>query len=89
MTIHFCFSGLRRSIKCVYNAFHARQYVQKHRLLLNQAAHHGGVGVGLPEEPKNGIPHGCGFEFPIHSIIFIISLIILIYSTKAYDQKIL
>ncbi|CAF4008135.1 unnamed protein product, partial [Rotaria sp. Silwood1] len=36
-------------------------------------------GVALREESKNGMPHGCGFEYPIHSIIFIISLIDLIY----------
>ncbi|CAF0906031.1 unnamed protein product [Rotaria sordida] len=77
-------NGLRRAIKCVYHAFHARRFVQKHQLLLDQAAHHGGIGVALPEEPKNGIPHGCGFEYPIHSIIFIISLIGFIYSTKIY-----
>jgi hypothetical protein len=86
---YFDFSGLRRSIKCVYNAFHARRYVQEHRLLLDRAANHGGIGVGLPEEPKNGIPHGCGFEYPIHSIMFIISLIGLIYSTKVYEQKLI
>ncbi|CAF0877840.1 unnamed protein product [Rotaria sordida] len=77
-------NGLRRAIKCVYHAFHARRFVQKHQLLLDRAAHHGGIGVALPEEPKNGIPHGCGFEYPIHSIIFIISLIGFIYSTKIY-----
>jgi hypothetical protein len=82
------FSGLRRSIQCVYHGFHARRYVQEHELLLDRAAHHGGVGVALPEQPKNGIPHGCGFEFPIHSIIFIISLIGLIYLTAVYEQKI-
>jgi hypothetical protein len=86
---YFCFSGLRRSIKCVYNAFNARRYVQEHQLLLDRAARHGGVGVALPEESKTGIPHGCGFDFPIHSIMFIVSLIGLIYSTKAYEQKII
>lgn len=84
---YFHFSGFRRSLKCIYNAFHARRYVQGHRLLLNQAAKHGGIGVALPEESKNGIPQGCGFEYPIPSILFIISLIILLYSTKAYEQK--
>ncbi len=86
--IYFYFSGLRRAIKCVYNAFRARRFVQERQLLLDRAAHHGGIGVALPEEPKNGIPHGCGFEFPIHSIMFILSLIGLIYSTKTYEQKI-
>jgi len=85
----FCFSGLRRSSKCIYDAFHARQYVQKHRLLLDRAAKHGGIGVGLPEEPKNGIPYGCGFEYPIYSMIFTISLIGLIYSIIVYEQKLI
>ncbi|CAF1573675.1 unnamed protein product [Rotaria sp. Silwood1] len=77
-----CLNGFRRAIKCIYHAFHARQFVQKHQLLLDRAAHHGGIGVALPEESKNGIPHGCGFEYPIHSIIFIISLIGIIYQQK-------
>jgi hypothetical protein len=81
-------SGLLRSIQCVYHAFHARKYVQEHELLLDRAAHHGGIGVALPEQSKNGIPHGCGFEFPIYSVIFIIGLISLIYSTITYEQKI-
>ncbi len=71
----------------MYNALHARQYVQQHQLLLDRTAHYGGV--ALPEEPKNGVPHGCGFEFPIHSIMFIISLIGLIYSTRAHEQKVI
>jgi hypothetical protein len=85
--LYFYSSGLRRAVTCVYNAFNARRYVLEHRLLLDRATHHGGIGVALPEEPKNGIPHGCGFEYPIHSILFIVSLIGLIYSTKAYEQK--
>ncbi|CAF2863280.1 unnamed protein product [Rotaria sp. Silwood2] len=84
-----CLNGVRRAIKCVYHAFHARHFVQKHQLLLDRAAHHGGIGVALPEQPKNGIPHGCGFEYPIHSIIFIIGIIGLIYSTKIYQQKLI
>ena len=82
------FSGLRRAIKCVYHAFHARRYVQEHQLLLKQAANHGGIGIALPGEPKNGIPHGCGFELPIQSIMFIISLIGLLYSINTYEQKV-
>ncbi|CAF1296060.1 unnamed protein product [Adineta steineri] len=84
-----CLNAFRRSISCIYNAFNARRYIREHRLLLDQAAHHGGIGVALPEEPKNGVPYGCGFEFPIYSILFIISLIVLIYSTQAYEQKII
>ena len=82
------FSGLRRSLKCVYHAFHARRYVHEHQLILDRAARHGGIGVALPEEPKNGIPHGCGFEFPLYSIMFILSLIGLMYSTNVYKHKI-
>ncbi len=81
-------SGLIRSIRCVYHALRARKYVQEHELLLDRAAHHGGVGVALPEQSKNGIPPGCGFEFPIHSIMFIIGLIILMYSTITFQQRI-
>ncbi len=84
---HF-FSGLRRSIPCVFNAFRARYFVRKHRLQLDQAAHHGGIGIALPEEPKNGIPYGSGFEFPIPSLIFIANLISLIYWTRIHEQKI-
>jgi hypothetical protein len=87
--MYFDSSGLRRAITCVYNAFHARRYVQEHRLLLNQAATHGGIGVALPGEQKTGIPHGCGFEIPIHSTMFIISLICLIYSISVYEQKVI
>jgi len=76
------FSGLRRAITCVFNAFRARRFVTEHHLQLDQAAHHGGVGVALPEERKNGIPHGCGFEFPIHSLIVIVNLLSLIYWIK-------
>ena len=84
-----CFrsSGLRRSIKCIYHAFNARRYVQEHRIVLEQAAHHGGIGVGLPDESKSGIPHGCGFELPIHSIMFMIGLIGLLYTTHFYEQN--
>ncbi len=85
--LYFYSSGLRRAITCVYNAFNARRYVREHRLLLDRAAHHGGIGVSLPVEPTNGIPYGCGFEFPVHSIIFIISLIIILYSTRVCVQK--
>ena len=85
--IHFDFSGVRRSIACVYHAFNARRYVQEHQLVLNRAAQHGGIGVALPGEPKSGIPKGCGFEFPIHSIIFLTSLIGVIYSIIAHMQK--
>ena len=75
------FSGLRRSIRCVYHAHHARQYVREHELLLDRAAHHGGIGIALPEQSKNGIPHGCGFDFPIQSVMFIfVLLLLLLYS---------
>ena len=80
--ILFVFSGLRRGISCVSNAFQARSYVREHRLQLDRAAHHGGVGVALPEEPKSGIPDGCGFELPILPLIFIVNLLSLIYWTR-------
>ena len=78
----FVFSGLRRAISCVANAFQARTYVREHRLQLDRAAHHGGVGVALPEEPKSGIPDGCGFDLPILPLIFIVNLLSLIYWTR-------
>ncbi|CAF2939205.1 unnamed protein product [Rotaria sp. Silwood2] len=81
-----CLNGLRRAFKCVYHAFHARRFVREHHLQLNRAAHHGGIGVALPEEPKNGIPHGCGFEYPIPPLILIANLISLIYWTRTYEQ---
>lgn len=84
----FYSSGLRRSIKCVYKAFHARSFVKKHQLLLDHAAHHGGIGVALPEQLKSGIPKGCGFEYPVQSIVFVISLLGFMYSTKFYQDKI-
>ena len=87
--IHFDFSGVRRSIACVYHAFNARHYVQEHQLVLNRAAQHGSIGVALPGEPKNGIPKGCGFEFPIHSMMFIIGISGLIYSINTYEQKVI
>ncbi|CAF2032395.1 unnamed protein product [Rotaria magnacalcarata] len=76
-----CVNGIRRAVKCVYHAFHARRYVLEHRLQLDRAAYHGGIGVALPEEPKNGIPDGCGFEFPIIPLILIANLISLVYWT--------
>jgi len=83
-----CLNGLRRSITCILNAFHARRFVRTHHLQLDRAARHGGVGIALPEEPKNGIPHDCGFEFPILPLIFTANLISLIYWTRTYDKTI-
>ena len=71
----------------MYHAFHARRYVRAHELLLDRAAQHGGVGVALPEQTKNGIPHGCGFEFPFFSVMFILGLLGLIYSTYLHPPK--
>ncbi len=81
----FLLSGIRRSIRCVFNTFRARRFVKEHHLQLDRAAHHGGIGVALPEEPKNGIPYGCGFEFPTHSLIVIANLISLIYWITSSD----
>ncbi|CAF1299384.1 unnamed protein product [Rotaria magnacalcarata] len=81
-----CVNGIRRAVKCVYHAFHARRYVLEHRLQLDRVAYHGGIGVALPEEPKNGIPDGCGFEFPIIPLILIANLISLVYWTRSYEQ---
>ncbi|CAM4905929.1 unnamed protein product [Rotaria socialis] len=83
-----CVNGIRRAVKCAYHAFHARRYVREHHLQLDRAAHHGGIGVALPEEPKNGIPYGCGFEFPIIPLILIANLISLIYWTRSQEQTI-
>lgn len=74
-----CLCGLRRGLSCIFHAFRARRYVNEHRLQLTHASHHGGVGVALPEESKRGIPQGCGFEYPIPSLIFVVNLLALIY----------
>ena len=84
----YTFSGLRRAVSCVFHAFRARRFVREHNIQLDRAAHHGGIGVALPEEPKNGIPHGCGFEFPIPSLIFITNLVVFIVWTRIFGQKV-
>lgn len=81
------FSGIRRSIQCIHHAYYARKYVREHELLLDRAAHHGGVGIILPEQSKNGIPHGCGFDFPIYSVIFTLAVFLLIYSSMISPVK--
>ena len=83
----FC-SGLRRSVSCVLNAFRARSFVREHRLQLDRAAHHGGVGVALPEEPKNGIPQGTGFDYPIAPLIITANLLALIYGIQTFERKV-
>ena len=83
----FYSSGLRRGISCIFHAFRARKFVREHRLQLDQASHDGGVGVTLPEESKKGIPSGCGFDFPIPSLIFVGNLIALIYWIQSYDRR--
>lgn len=81
----FISSGLKRSIMCVYNACRARLFVKNNRLLLEQAAHHGGLGVISPSQRKNGIPNRSGFEYPILSVILIIVLVGLAWWTRQYD----
>ncbi len=78
-------SGLRRSLLCIFNAWRARRFIRTHQLLLEQAAHHGGIGITLPSKHKKGIPNGCGFEFPILSLIFTIFLISLGWWIRQYD----
>ena len=82
-----CLSGLRRGLSCVVHAFRARRYVKEHRLQLAKASDQGGVGVALPEESKRGIPQGCGFEYPIPSLIFVINLFALIYWIQTNDRR--
>jgi len=83
--LFFQFSGLRRSIMCIFNALRARRFVRKHQLLLNQAASQGGIGITLPGHHRKGIPNGCGFEYPILSSIFSIGLIGVAWWTRQYD----
>ena len=78
----FSFSGLRRAVSCVYRAWRARQFVRRHRLELDQAAHHGGLGIGLSKQTKSGIPRGCGFEYPVLSMLFVVVLLGLIVFTS-------
>lgn len=80
------FSGIRRSLKCIVNAFRARRFIRQHRLQLDRASHHGGIGIHLSDENKNGIPHDCGFEFPILPLIFFANLISLIYWIRLIEQ---
>ena len=70
---------------CIFNALRARRFVQKHQLVLQQAANHGGVGITLPGRHKKGIPNGCGFEFPLLSFIFTFCLFGLAWWTRQYD----
>jgi hypothetical protein len=79
------YSGLRRSVLCIFNALRARRFVRKHQLLLDRAATHGGIGIHLPNRHKKGIPNGCGFDFPILSLILTVGLISLIWWTRQYD----
>ena len=63
----------------MFNAFRVRHYIHQHRLQLDRAADHGGIGINLPDESKHGIPSGCGFDIPILPLIVTINLISLIY----------
>ncbi|CAF1123208.1 unnamed protein product [Adineta ricciae] len=80
-----CLSGFYRSLICIYNALRARFFVQKHRLVLERAASHGGIGIRLSDRVKNGIPHGCGFDIPVLSVIFTLALAALVWRTRQYD----
>ena len=82
------FSGLRHSITCVYKTLCARRFVREHRLQLDQAAHHGGVGISVPNEPRHGIPYDSGFGLPIHSLIVTANLLSLIYWLTFYESKV-
>lgn len=79
------YSGLHRSMPCIFNAYRARRFVRKHRLLLEQAARHGGVGIALLNKQKSGIPNDCGFGFPVSSIIFTFCLVGLAWWTRQND----
>lgn len=82
------FSGLRRGIACVYHALRARQFVREHRLQLDRATDHVGVDVTLPEHARRaGIPVGCGFEFPLSSMLFSIGMFGLILSNLTDEQQ--
>ncbi|CAF1550296.1 unnamed protein product, partial [Didymodactylos carnosus] len=66
-----CLKGGYRALRCIYNSFRARLYVSKNKLILKQAS--AGIGIDLPENQdgtRPGIPAGCGFEFPYHSLLF-------------------
>ncbi|CAF1040835.1 unnamed protein product [Rotaria magnacalcarata] len=85
MVLIGCLNGLHRSIVCVFNAYRARRFVRKNRLILERAVNHGGAETTLPSRFKNGIPKGCGFEFPILSLSFTVCLIGLAWWTRQYD----
>lgn len=70
---------MRLSLFCAMRAFRARSFVRQHGLELDRAAHHGGVGIHLPEKSRKGIPTGSGFDFPILPIIFFINSIATLY----------
>jgi hypothetical protein len=70
---------------CIFNALRARRFVRKNRLLLEQAANNGGIGIALSDEHKKGIPNGCGFEFPFLSFMFTGCLVGLAWWTRQYD----
>ena len=70
-------SGLYRAIMCIFNAFRARRFAQKHKLILQQAFNPNGGAFSYGK--KNGIPSGCGFEFPGPSLLLIIVFLSLIY----------
>ncbi|UJR14632.1 hypothetical protein I4U23_001626 [Adineta vaga] len=81
-------NGLCHSIKCVYKTLRARRFVEEHQLELNRAAHHGGIGITLPDASKNGIPYDCGFGFPIHSLIVTANIISLMYWLKSFEPNV-
>ena len=70
---------------CIFNALRARRFIHKHRLVLEKAAHHGGLGIVLPDRDQKGIPNGYGFEFPLLPLIFTLGLIGLAWWTRQYE----
>ncbi|CAF1194927.1 unnamed protein product [Adineta steineri] len=85
MVLIGCIRGLRRSIGCIYNAIRARKFVKKQKLFLAQTTNDDGIGFSLTNRQKNGIPHGCGFEFPILPLIFTVCLSSLAYWTRQHN----
>ncbi|CAF1024350.1 unnamed protein product [Adineta ricciae] len=70
-----CLSGLHRTVSCIFNAFQARRFAQRHQVFLGPAA---------SSHIKNALLNECGLEFPTLSIICFTSFLSLLWWTKLY-----